>query len=284
MIPDRLRKRLERAIDNGKWRYRMLPRWRPEAAPDIPITILVRSWNRPLHLWASLDSLWRESSASCRFILIDNASSDPLTHKVIDAFERRGMFVAVYRMSENQSDNQQVIYDRHRAEFGPYVVLADADVILCPSSGDWVRRMRRIMAARPSLALLGSVVDPVDFVTLEQARALEPDLPEPVLRELIKANSAERRQPRRMLASVINPYPPAGRLLMARTAVLDQTGAIIGARRLCEAIETTGHDVGITPRVVHRHLSLLNLFDYPAYDYDQLYQYLGHAAPDRQAG
>ena len=92
---------------------------------------------------------------------------------------------------------------------------------------------------------------------------------------LVKDRCPERRQPAAGTAEVINPYPPAGRLLLARTQVLDVTGALIGNRRLCAAVEAAGFEVGIAPSVVHRHLSLLNLFDYPGYDYAQLHHYLG---------
>jgi len=100
-------------------------------------------------------------------------------------------------------------------------------------------------------------------------------MPEDVLMSLIKANSPERAQPDAHGADIINPYKPAGRLLLARTETLDKTGALIGNKKLCEAVNNAGYDVGITPKVEHRHLSLLNLFDYPEYDYGQLQRYLG---------
>ncbi|MEI9849742.1 MAG: glycosyltransferase family A protein [Sphingomonas sp.] len=245
-------------------------------AAGAPVHVFIRCWNRPSHLWASLDSLYRNTTTPCRFVLIDNASDDPEALRVIEGFARRGMFGAVHRMPRNDPGNQQEVYALHRAALGPFLVLADADVIVDAATPDWLDRMLRVMRARPRLGLLGAAIDPSDFVSMERARALAPEAPDAVLERLVKANSAERRQPPLdSRAEIINPYPPAGRLLLARTEALDRTGALIGARRLCAAVEAEGFEVGITPQVVHRHLSLLNLFDYPDYDFAQLHRYLG---------
>ena len=276
MILDRLRRKYKRWADQARWRRRMRPR--PGAAPDMPaapVSVFIRCWNRPSHLWATLDSFYRNTTTPCRFILIDNASDDPETLRVIEGFRRRGMFEAVFHMPANDPGNQQQIFDQLRPSLGPYLVLADADLTIEAGEPDWLARMLRVMSERPALALLGAALDTSDFVSMEEARRVRPGQPDAALAHIIKANSAERRQPENLRGELINPYPPAGRLLLARTEALDRCGALIGARRLCAAVEAAGYEVGITPRVVHRHLSLLNLFDYPDYDYLQLEHYLG---------
>lgn len=60
-----------------------------------PITVLIQSRNRPLYLWACLDSLFTYTQRPARFILVDNASDDPAVLEVVRGFERRGMFAAV---------------------------------------------------------------------------------------------------------------------------------------------------------------------------------------------
>lgn len=266
---------LKGLVRRARWRWRARPRSTPSAPLGGPVYVMLRSWNRPLHVWASLDAFYRATTTPCRFVLLDNASTDPQVAPVLDAFERRGMFHAVHRMPTNDPANQEDLFARYRSEMGAFVVLADADVVVAPTDPDWLARMLAIMRRRPALGLLGSALDLSDFVSMERARTVAPHLPESVLRELVKARSPERRQPPIGGAEVINPYPPAGRLLLARTAALDAAGAVVDNRRLCAAVEAAGYEVGIASAVVHRHLSLLNLYDYPEYDYTKLYSYLG---------
>lgn len=274
MILSRIRGRGQRWARQLRWRLHTRP-VRAEALPEAPVHVFIRCRNRPSHLWATLDAFHRNTRTPCRFVLIDNASDDPETLRVIEGFRRRGMFAAVYRMPANDPANQQRVFDEVRPQLGPYLVLLDADVTVEPGEPDWLAHMLEVIAARPKLALLGAALDLSDFIPLDTARRIAPELDDAALAEIIKARSAERRQPAVMTGDLINPYPPAGRLLLARTEALDRCGAIIGARRLCAAVEAAGYEVGITPRVVHRHLSLLNLYDYPDYDYGELQRYLG---------
>lgn len=244
-----------------------------EAGPLGTVYALVRTWNRPLHLWACLDSLYRATRHPCRFVLLDNGSDDPLVHEVIRGFERRGMFHAVHRMERNHAANQAEVWALHRAGMGRYVVLIDGDTAVERTEPCWLERLLGVAERHARIGLLGTAVDTSDFVDPEWARSRAPDLPDEVLGELVKARSPERRQPRSS-AEIMQPYPPAGRLLLARTQVLDQTGPLIGNRRLCAAVEAAGWEVGIATSVTHRHLSLLNFFDYPDYDFRQLGRYL----------
>jgi hypothetical protein len=75
-------------------------------------------------------------------------------------------------------------------------------------------------------------------------------------------------------AEQIDPIPPAGRLLMMRTELFDSIGLPTGNLALCEAVRAAGYRTSIANDVRHRHLSLLNLFDYPDYDVKQLRRYL----------
>ena len=267
MTPSSLIEAARRRIARARWRRRVDPGAgsapETEGLPDgvDPPVVLIRSWNRPLHLWASLDSFYRNTATPARFVLMDNASDDPLVGEIIDGFERRGMFHAVHRLSTNDPANQQTIYDLHRASLGPYIVLADADVVVLPGTVDWLGRLLQVMHERPALGLLGAQVDKGDFISLEAARAVAPEISDdPALRNLVKADSPERHQPDTPTDAVIKPHRPPGRLMLARTEILDQTGARIGNKILCDAVEAAGYEVGIASGVFHRHLSLLNLY------------------------
>ncbi len=276
MLISKLRRAVGRIVQKFHWRWRMRPvRAAAPSQDDEIVYIFIRCWNRPLHLWASLDSFFRNTRTPCRFVLIDNASDDPLVDEIILSFDRRGMFHSIHRMEENSPENMERVFAQHRPELGTFVVLADADVTVDAGDPDWLSRMVSVIRTRPKLGLLGTYVDLSDFVSASRAKQVAPDMPEALLMELIKARSPERNQPDAGTADLVNPYDPAGRLLLARTETLNMTGALIGNKRLCEAAVKAGYDVGITPRVEHRHLSLLNLFDYPEYDFGQLQQYLG---------
>jgi len=63
--------------------------------------VFILSWERPLYLWACLDSLRTQTKTACRFVLLDNDSQDPLVHRIIESFEARDLFHKVHRRKEN---------------------------------------------------------------------------------------------------------------------------------------------------------------------------------------
>lgn len=237
------------------------------------IYIFIRSWNRPLYLWACLDNLYRVTKRKCNFILIDNASTDPLVKEIITGFERRGMFKAVHYMERNHGSNQQLVFSKYRKEMGKYFFLIDSDITIEPNEYCWTDIMIDAAERNKKLGLLGSYLDTSDFISLKEAQKLEPNLNDSFLIDLIKLNSNERRTPPKT-DEIINPFKPAGRLLLANTNVIDKVGLPIGNANLCRAVKAAGYKEGISTRVIHRHLSLLNIYDYPEYDFKQLKQYL----------
>ncbi len=116
-------------------------------------------------------------------------------------------------------------------------------------------------------------MDGSDFIDREQARRLALGLTDYELDQLVKARSPERNIPHSE-DEIITPFNPPGRLMLLRNEALDQIGLRIGNTALCQAAREAGFQVGIAPAVRHRHLSLLNLFDYPEYDFAQLKDYL----------
>ncbi len=124
--------------------------------------------------------------------------------------------------------------------------------------------------------MLGSLLDPRDFVSRETALRLAGG-------DVDRANFlAKLQSPERALIDddrwssegaeyvvTAPPFPlgnPPGRLMMLRTPIMQQLGFQVDGA-LAGQVREMGLQPAITPRVRHRHLSLLNIFDY--LDYDQ---------------
>jgi hypothetical protein len=235
------------------------------STPSIgPIKVLVVSWERPLYLWASLDSLYRNTRSDVDFILIDNNSCDPLVANVISGFNRRGMFSEVVNSPVNDPSIAEKQFRRLRPVLGRYAAYVEADVVIEPGENCWIRTMIDIMESRPRLAMLGSQVDKADFIDPDWAVARSGRPLDERLSNLIKARSPERAS---YVApgEVGEPHNPAGRLQMLRSAVISEVG-FAADDVLCRRLEAAGYEALVTGDVVHRHLSLLNFFDYPEYD------------------
>jgi GT2 family glycosyltransferase len=231
-----------------------------------PITVLILSWNRPLYLWACLDSLFRYTRRPARFILIDNHSSDPRVDDVIDAFEKRGMFHRVVRTGSNSWETVHQLINEYGSSAGEYFAFVESDVVVFDTDPCWLSRLCAVMDAQADLGMLGSYVDGRDFIDAETARRLAPDMPPDRLAFLIKENSPERRLPLTPPAEpVIEPFNPPGRLLMLRSSVLEHVSEPWEDWSLYLRLKEVGIAAGIATGVRHRHLSLLNLFDYPDY-------------------
>ncbi|MFO1539115.1 MAG: hypothetical protein ACKOTZ_01520 [Chloroflexota bacterium] len=240
-----------------------------------PITVFIASWGRPLYLWACLDALYRLTRTPARFVLLDNAHPDPLVGEVILGFARRGMFDEVVRFRTNALANIATAYEARLAGIGPLNVYIEADCVVVPESGCWLGAMREIMDRNPAIGMLGSVVDPSDFVPRERAlRLTDGDVDR--AEYLAKLNSVERAflaDPRWVEAAqdlVLTepPFPvgnPPGRLMMLRTRVMQEVGFQVDDR-LALAMKARGLQAAVTARVRHRHLSLLNVYDHPGMD------------------
>jgi GT2 family glycosyltransferase len=234
-----------------------------------PITVFIHSYNRPLYLWASLDSLYRGTRHPHRFVFLDMASDDPLVRQVVAGFERRGMFSEVVWSPRGDIDSFWALLWPRLAEVGPFFAYCETDVIVEGTDPCWLTTLAALMQGAPRLAMLGSVIDKHDFVGFDEARRLEPQAEDHRLRDMIKWFSPERAQdPSAVEGSIFSPHNPAGRLLMMRSEALAKVGAGVDAV-LHEKFIAAGYEIGIATAVRHRHLSLLHVYDYPQYDYDR---------------
>jgi hypothetical protein len=231
-----------------------------------PLTVIILSRNRPLYLWMCLDSLYRYTRHPARFLLVDNHSDDPGVQKVVAGFERRGMFDEIEWHDTNSPKRIAEAIARNRASAGDYMVIVESDVAVFDTEPCWLSRMTALMDETPRIGLLGSYLDVRDFVDPDRARRIAPDVDQYTLDSLIKTHSPERGlTPVPPDEPLIEPFNPPGRLVMVRKNILDAipfgTDGFVYNMAKAAGIEAV-----ITTRVMHRHLSLLNFFDYPDYD------------------
>lgn len=229
-----------------------------------PIVIFILSFNRPLYLWTCLDSIYRTTNYPAKVVIADNASHDPMCRRVIEGFQRRDMFHRVYLCEDNRPDRLHWLIDRHRSEIGEFFGFIESDVEIQPSNEGWLTSMVRHMRENPRLMMLGSHIDKRDFVDPEFARKVSPELSDADLEFLIKAKSPER-QPVDASQELISPHNPPGRLLLFRTSIFDVIELSTDGKMHFSILDA-GFDSKIATTVVHRHLSLLNFYDYPDYD------------------
>jgi len=241
-----------------------------------PLTVFIVSWGRPLYLWSCLDALYRLTRSPVRFVLLDNAHPDPMVGEVIAGFERRGLFAEVVRFETNSFANITEAYAERLADVGPLHVYMESDCVIQTGAPCWLAEMRRIMEANPTIGILGSLINPTDFVSREAAVQITGG-DETRAEFLAKLHSPERAflddstwaAMRDDYVVTAPPCPitnPPGRLMMLRTDVMRRLGFHVDGQ-LAGMIRNLGLEPAVTPRVRHRHLSLLNVFDY--LDYDQ---------------
>jgi len=239
-----------------------------------PCTIFVASWSRPIHLWVALDALWRSTRSPARVVLLDNYCDDPCKDRVIAGFERRGLFSEIVRFPDNSFDNIVCGYRDRLRECGPLHVFLEGDAAIVPHDRCWIETLSGIMAAHPRIGMLGSLIDTGDFV-LESQLVSQVAPSTRARRFLAKCDSPERSfvedpswaDPTREFFLTEPPCPignPPGRLLMLDTAAMKEIGLRTDAQ-LAAAFRSRGMTPGVTARVRHRHLSLLNIFDYEDY-------------------
>jgi len=241
-----------------------------------PLTIFIASWGRPIYLWMCLDALWRLSRSSARVILLDNAHPTHRIGDVIAAFEARGLFAEVVRFPTNSFQNIVSAYQERLQDVGPFHVFMESDAMICEQPGCWLGEMSRIMEANPTIGMLGSLIDTRDFVSSDVALA-QAGGDQAAAEFLAKLRSPERgfidsptwADTARDFYPTEPPCPignPPGRLLMLRTDLMREIG-LQPDDRLADAFRRRGMRPAVTPLVRHRHLSLLNIFDYNDYSH-----------------
>src|SRR6478736_5815303 len=115
-----------------------------------PITVLILTRNRPIFLWACLDSLYRYTRRPARFILVDNYSDDPMVRSVITGFQRRRMFHSVEWSNANRPDQSFNMTRKYLDLFGEYFVYLEGDAVVFDTEPCWLSRLCALMEADPN--------------------------------------------------------------------------------------------------------------------------------------
>lgn len=223
----------------------------------------ILSYQRPLYLWATLNSLWQNTRRDVNFVITDNASEDPLVAQVIRSFDRRGMFHTVYMREENKRGRTMQALAAHRAELGDFFYFCENDV-LTPSHLCWASDYETLYRSQPRLGMIGSMCEPADFPEAAQIERLFPGIGGEQLDFYVKARSPERvaRLDASKPCDKAGMTNPPGRLMLLDTAAVAEVG-FQPDHKLARALEAAGWDWTITTAFRHRHLSLANVFDYP---------------------
>jgi GT2 family glycosyltransferase len=231
-----------------------------------PIAFII-SWQRPLYLWACLDSLYRNTKVPCRFVLIDNASADPVVHQVIEAFEARGLFHRVHKRTENspRALPEAIKAYAESGELSDYFCKIDGDVVVLPGEPCWLERFMQVADSNPEFAMLGSLVDKSDFVDPVWAAKRFPGITPDQLSFLVKDKSPERKLQESYTEPLIDPFNPPGRLMYLKREMIER-GGLLRDKLLYESAKRLGYEAAIVTSVRHRHLSFQNLYDYPEID------------------
>ncbi len=222
------------------------------------------SWERPIYLWNCLDSFYRSTKLPCKFILSDNASEDPGVSTVIKGFQRRNFFYAVHMEEKNDPMRIPKMIEAYWDQIEDFFVIVETDIeILPPPDKCWLELMSSYMREDPTIGAIGSRVYQPDFISKEEARTLEPDLTEEKLDFLIKTN-APMRSYQNTNEKLIAPHNPPLRLLMLRKKAYEEVG-FDRDKIIHKKLLKNGWKSLISTEVAHRHLSLLNIYDYPQY-------------------
>jgi GT2 family glycosyltransferase len=222
--------------------------------------IFVLSWNRPIYLWVCLDSIYRHTKHSCKIVLADNNSSDPLVHQVIDGFEKRGLFHAVHRYSDNDPFRFKKLIKEYWDEIEKYFVLVEADIEIIPTTSCWLNTLVNHMERDETIGSIGSRVYQKDFVSIEEAKKLQPNASIHDLNQLIKSH-APMRDYKHTEEPLICPHNPPLRLLLMRKKAYQKI-EFGRDTEIHQRLIQQGYQSLISTEVVHRHLSLLNIYDY----------------------
>ena len=225
----------------------------------------ILSWNRPIYLWATLESLYRNTAVDMNFVLLDNNSTDPLVAHVVQSFERRGMFKEVQMCSDNIPNRVELWISQNKPDLGEYFFFVENDVEV-PASPCWATTYIETYNAHQNVGMVGSLCDKTDFVDEEKILSQNPGISQKDLDYYVYGGSRAVEKTASLPTdrdSTVGDFPnPPGRLLLLDTAAIAECGFETDYR-LAKNLVQSGYSWYITPKFVHRHLSLMNYYDYP---------------------
>jgi hypothetical protein len=185
---------------------------------------------------------------------MDNNSRDPLVRNVIDGFSRRGLFHELHMMDSNNRSNFVKVFNKHLSDMGDYHVFMESDVEILTKG--WLSKMIHYFQS-DKFGMLGSAIDQDDFIDVDKVGKKD--------KEMAKIRSRERTYDFSGEGVLMN--RPAGRLAVRKTKLIaGNIESLYNDNDIIPFVESRGYKVGIVKEVVHRHLSLLNYYDYDNYN------------------
>ncbi|NQY68108.1 MAG: glycosyltransferase family 2 protein [Flavobacteriales bacterium] len=227
-------------------------------------TIFLLSWNRPIYLWVCLDSIYRHTERPFNLIIADNNSEDASVRDIIIGFQKREGFInEVHFCDENSPFRLKWLIEKYWDEIDDFFVIIEGDIEILPSDSCWLSSFASYFDSDPDLGMVGSKVYQKDFVSLKRAKELLPGKSHEDVCKLIK-QYAKWRSHGDFSEELIDPHNPALRLMALRKNVYEK---ITFGRDLemYRQIKELGYCSAISTKVVHRHLSLLNVYDQPSF-------------------
>lgn len=233
-----------------------------------PHMILMLVHDRPIYTYMTLDSFQRATQSPYALVVFHHLSADPLVQKVLDSFVARGVISEIVEISDEHVDYPSILAAAMARGLGEkeFFYFLENDVVIEKADRCWIDRMQAAFRADPGLAMVGSAIDTSDFIDPEVLAAqMGRPLDEHEL-EVIKARSPERGQRFENGTMVGTVHNVPGRFLGLRTKAI--TEGVLNVDWLMDAaLRQRGWKTRILHDVRHRHLSLLNYYDY--FDYYQ---------------
>ena len=217
------------------------------------IKIFIISKDRPIYLWNCLDSVYRLKSDHSEVILFDNASNNE-TLEVIKSFDSRNLFKKLYLFDKNDKDifHKTILHENCGGE---YFIFIESDVEILTKNFDLI--LLKLMEENKSYGFIGSRIYKEDFHEIIDTNKNE--------NHLLKKFSPEKNYNFDMSLKINNLQPP-GRLVIIKKGLFTNFNKPLNDSDFHNYVLQKNHKCGISTEVLHRHLSLLNYFDYPQYN------------------
>lgn len=231
-----------------------------------PYKILMLVHDRPIYTYMALDALCRATYSPYQLTVVHHRLQPGLVDHVLDTHLRRKTIHRIVQMTSDLVDWTAImrIAMETLTVSDEFLFYIEDDVVIEKSCSCWIARMVELMRDEPKLALLGSAIDKSDFLDPEDLAA---DLKRPLNADelaKIKAHSPERMQSFKPGQRLFTAHNVPGRLFCLRVSAMthDLPNTDI---RIDKRLKAQGWATAVLTTVRHRHMSLLNYYDYPSY-------------------
>lgn len=231
-----------------------------------PCNVFMLVHDRPIYNYMALDALCRATYHPHRLVVFHHPSGNPAVDQVLQAFLSRKVISEIIEIpgaAVSIVGLMEIAITRGLLDDEFFFWMED-DVVIEPDSRCWIDKMLDAFRADDQLAMVGSAIDPSDFIHPEELSAeLGRKLTSAEL-QMIKANSPERHQRFENGRLPGEHQNPAGRLRGFRRAAISLE-VVNNDRLMNAALLKQGWHTTTLENVRHRHMSLRVFYDYPDY-------------------